>query len=112
MDPELKKEIFDSCELILDNLCEIHRNIKVITKNEGEVLNSVDDTDVLIQIDYINDCVQEVENNIHSITKKALDINSIEFKHITSSMKDYFDERLFILLEEEVDKMIEYLKKN
>lgn len=112
MDPELKKEIFDSCELILDNLCEIHQNIKVITENEGSMFNSVDDTDVLIQIDYINDCVQEVENNIHLITKKALDINSIEFKHITSSMKDYFDERLFFLLEEEVDKMIEYLKKN
>ena len=112
MDSELKKEIFDSCELILDNLCEIHQNIKVITENEGKVLNSVDDTDVLIQIDYINDCVQEVENNIHLINRKALNMDCGEFKHIAFSMKEYFDERLFILLEKEIDYMIEYLKKN
>ena len=29
-----KKEIFDLCELILENICEIHQNIKVITENE------------------------------------------------------------------------------
>lgn len=112
MDPELKKEIFDSCELILDNLCEIHQNIKVITENEGEILNTVDDTDVLIQIDYINDCVQEVGNGIDLIGKKLPDNDVDEFKRILSSMKEYFNERLFILLEDEIDKMIEYLKKH
>lgn len=96
------KRIRELCDSISENIFEIRECIHLI--------DSDDETDSLFQIDYINDCMIDIEESIVELQSKFATFDEKEYVDIVTKMEEMFEERMLNMVDNQVDRMLEYIQ--